>query len=364
MSEYDYLIVGCGLFGMVFAQQQFERGKRVLIIERRGHVGGNCYTEKIEGINVHKYGPHIFHTSDERAWSYINRFANFNNFTNRPKVKYKNRLYSFPINLMTLYQLYGVKTPAEAKKKIQQVIVANDNPENLEQWVLSRVGPDIYEIFIKGYTQKQWQTEPKNLPTDIIKRIPIRLTFDDNYYDDKYQGIPTGGYTKMFEKMLSDTEVRLDTDYFEDKKRWDSTATKVVYTGKIDEYFSYKLGMLEYIGLKFENEIHDGDFQGNAVFNYTEKAIPYTRVIEHKHFEFGTQPKTVITREFPVEYNKYDIPYYPVNTEKNNKLYQRYKELAANVPNLILAGRLATYKYLDMDDVILSALETVDGDYR
>jgi len=356
MSKYDYLAVGCGLFGSVFAQQAAEAGKKVLVIEKRGHIGGNCYTEKIEGINVHKYGPHIFHTSSERAWNYINRFAVFNNFINRPKVRYKNKLYSFPINLMTLYQLYGTKTPAEAKNKIKQMAIPCDRPKNLEQWILSQVGPDIYEIFIRGYTKKQWQKEPRQLPAGIIKRIPIRFVYDDNYYNDKYQGIPIGGYTRMFERMLGKIDVRLNTDYFKDKEYWNNTSEKIVYTGKIDEFFDYRHGALEYIGLRFDTQILDGDYQGNAVINYTDRNIPYTRTIEHKHFEFNNSPKTVITKEFPYRCRQNDIPYYPVNTEKNNKLYQRYKKLAAKVPNLILGGRLATYKYLDMDDVILAAL--------
>jgi UDP-galactopyranose mutase len=356
MSKYDYLVVGCGMFGSVFARQAAGAGRKVLVIEKRDHIGGNCYTKKIEGINVHKYGPHIFHTSNERVWTYINRFANFNNFINRPKVRYKKRLYSFPINLMTLYQLYGVHTPDEARRKLQQVIIPNDNPENLEQWALSQVGPDIYRIFIKGYSEKQWLTSPRQLPASIIKRLPIRLTFDENYYTDKYQGIPVGGYTKIFERMLGKIEVRLNTDYFKDKEHWNSTAAKIVYTGKIDELFDYRHGTLEYIGLRLESQTLDGDYQGNAVINYTQSTVPYTRIIEHKHFEFNSSPKTVITKEFPCRCLKNDIPYYPVNTEKNNKLYQKYKRLAAKAPDLILGGRLATYKYLDMDDVILDAL--------
>lgn len=271
MLKYDYLIVGCGLFGIVFAQKQVERGKRVLVIEKRAHAGGNCYTENIDGINIHKYGPHIFHTSDETVWEYVNRFTCFNHFVNRPKVQYKDKLYSFPINLMTLYQLYGVKTPFEAKKKLTEVAIPKENPENLEDWILSQVGPDIYEIFIKGYTQKQWQKEPKDLPASLIKRLPIRLTFDDNYFNDKYQGIPIGGYTKMFKEMLKGVEVKLTTDYFADRTYWDGLAHSVIYTGKIDEYFDYKFGALEYRGLCFENEFLEGDYQGNAVVNYTEK---------------------------------------------------------------------------------------------
>ena len=275
MSEYDHLIIGCGLFGIVFAQQQIERGKRVLIIEKRDHIGGNCYTENIEGINVHKYGPHIFHTDNAKVWEYINHFADFNTFVNRPKVIYKNNLYSFPINLMTLYQLYGVKTPSQAKSKLKEVAIPNENPDNLEDWILSQVGPDIYKIFIKGYTQKQWQKEPKQLPASLIQRLPIRLTFDDNYFNDKFQGIPIGGYTNMFEKMLEGVEVKLNTEYFVNKSYWDTIADVVIYTGKIDEYFDYKFGHLEYRGLRFENELLQGDYQGNAVINYTEESIPF-----------------------------------------------------------------------------------------
>lgn len=359
--EYDYLIVGCGLFGTVFAQQAAERGRKVLVIEKRPHIGGNCYTENIEGINVHKYGPHIFHTSDERVWKYVNRFADFNHFVNRPKVRYGDKLYSFPINLMTLYQLYGVKTPMQARKKLEEVAIPNDNPEKLEEWILSQVGEEIYEFFFRGYTKKQWRQEAKNLPASIIKRLPIRFSFDDNYYDDRHQGIPIGGYTKMFERMLEGIEVKLNTDYFERTDYWNSFAPRVVYTGKIDEYFNYKFGMLDYICLRFETEVLEGDYQGNAVINYTEEEIPYTRVIEHKHFEFGNQPKTVVTTEFAVEYHRNNVPYYPVNTEENNKLYQRYRKEAEKENNLVLGGRLATYSYLDMDDAILSSLKIVDN---
>lgn len=359
MLKYDYLIVGCGLFGIVFAQKQFERGKRVLIIEKRPHIGGNCFTEVVNDINVHKYGPHIFHTSNLKIWEYVNRFACFNSFVNRPKVRYKDKLYSFPINLMTLYQLYGIKTPLEAKKKLTELAIPEKNPENLEEWILSQVGRDIYEIFIKGYTQKQWQKDPRDLPASLIKRLPIRLTFDDNYFNDKYQGIPIGAYTNMFAKMLEGVEVKLNTDYFTNRSDWDSIASTVVYTGKIDEYFDYKLGTLEYRGLRFENELLEGDYQGNAVINYTEKEIPFTRIIEHKHFEFGDQPQTIITREYPKQYHKSDTPYYPVNNISNNKLYEKYKKLSERKKNLVLGGRLATYRYLDMDDIILSAFELI-----
>lgn len=361
MPKYDYLVVGCGISGVVFAQRIAEQGRKVLVIEKRRHIGGNCYTEDIEGINVHKYGPHIFHTDDEAVWKYVNQFADFNHFVNRPKVRYKDRLYSFPINLMTLYQLYGVKSPVEAREKLREVCIHNGNMRNLEEWALSQVGEDIYKIFIKGYTKKQWRRDPKELPASIIKRIPIRLNYNDNYYDDKYQGIPTGGYTKMFERMLEGIEVRLNTNYFKKKDYWNSIAFVVVYTGRVDEYFDYEFGLLDYRGLRFEDKVFEGDYQGNAVINYTEEKIPYTRVIEHKHFESGTQSKTVVTYEFPTEYHKEAVPYYPVNTDDNNKLYERYKQEAKKEKNLVLAGRLATYSYLDMDDAILSALKIVDN---
>jgi UDP-galactopyranose mutase len=361
MSKYDYLIVGCGLFGMVFAQKQFERGKRVLIIEKRGHIGGNCYTENKKGINIHVYGPHIFHTDNLKVWEYVNRFASFNAFVNRPKVIYKNKLYSFPVNLMTLYQLYGVKTPLEAKKKLAEVVTPNENQDSLEDWVLSQVGPDIYEIFIKGYTQKQWRREPKDLPAEIIQRLPIRLTFNDNYYNDSYQGIPIGGYTAMFEKMLQGIAVELNTDYLSGKRYWDGQTKTVVYTGMLDEYFGYSLGKLEYRHLRFEEKVYRGDFQGNAVINYTEQNIPYTRSIEHKHFEFGTQSDTIVTYEYPAEAIEQSIPAYPVNTPDNESLYRRYKTMADGIANLSLGGRLACYRYLDMDDTILSAMALADS---
>jgi len=361
MLRYDFLVVGCGMSGTVFAQQVAEHGKKVLVIEKRNHIGGNCYTENIEGINVHKYGPHIFHTSSKRVWQYVRRFADFNNFVNRPKVKYKNKLYSFPINLMTLYELWGVHTPSEAREKLNQVVITKKNPKNLEEWILSQVGGEIYQIFFKGYTTKQWGKKPNDLPASIIKRVPIRLNFDDNYFSDKYQGIPIGGYTKMFERMLEGIEVKLGVNYFENRNYWNSVASKVVYTGKIDEFFDYDFGELEYRGLSFRSKVLKGDYQGNAVINYTEEAVPYTRVIEHKHFEFGDQSKTVVTWEFAMECDKDAIPYYPVNTDRDVKLYERYMGKARKERNLILAGRLASYRYLDMDDVILSALTTVEN---
>ncbi len=359
MSKYDYLVVGSGLFGAVFAQQVGKQGKRVLVIEKRSHIGGNCSDEKVEDINVHRYGPHIFRTSNDVVWKYINQFAEFNHFVNRPKVRYKDKLYSFPINLMTLYQLWGTKTPAEARKKLEKVVVPCDAPRNLKELVLSQVGQELYEIFFKGYSTKQWGRTPKELPASIIKRIPVRLNFDDNYYNDKYQGIPIGGYTKMFEKMLDNVEVRLNTDYFEKKGHWDSIARITLYTGKIDEYFDYKFGELDYRSLRFESKVLDGDYQGNAVINYTEESVPFTRITEHKHFEFKNHDKTIVTWEYPEPYGAHKIPYYPINDEKNNRLYEQYRQLAQKQKKTIFGGRLATYSYLDMNDTIQGALYTV-----
>lgn len=356
MKQYDYLVVGCGLYGIVFARQATNANKKVLIIEKRNHIGGNCYTEEYKNINLHKYGPHIFHTDNKIVWDYVNRFSEFNNFINRPKVFYQNKLYSFPINLMTLYQLWAVQTPEQAQKRLKELIVPNSNPKNMEEWAISHVGKQIYEIFIKGYTKKQWGKSPDKLPVNIIKRLPIRLTFDDNYYSHRYQGIPIGGYTRMFQNMLQGIEVRLETDYFEKKSHWDSFANRIVYTGKLDQYFDYKYGELEYRGLKFENKILKGDYQGNAVINYTDENVPYTRVIEHKHFELLQNENTVVTWEYPDLYDRNKIPYYPVNTDSNNKLYNKYEQKAGEEKNLILGGRLAKYKYLDMDQVVLAAL--------
>jgi UDP-galactopyranose mutase len=360
MPKYDYLIVGCGLFGTVFAQRLSNRGKKVLIIEKREHIGGNCYTENKKGINVHVYGPHIFHTDNVKVWEYINRFASFNTFVNRPKVLYKGRLYSFPVNLMTLYQLWGVMTPQQAKERLQKEKVPCENPANLEQWILSQVGREIYEIFIRGYTTKQWGKTPDQLPAEIIQRLPIRLTFDDNYYNDPYQGIPLGGYTAIFEKMLQGITVELNTDYLSDRQYWNRQANTVVYTGMLDEYFGYSLGRLEYRHLRFEEKTYRGDFQGNAVINYTEQEIPYTRSIEHKHFEFNMRPDTIVTYEYPTEAAEQSVPAYPVNTPANNSLSQHYKAMAEKTPNLLLGGRFASYRYLDMDDTILSAMILAD----
>lgn len=356
---YDYIIVGTGIFGSVFAYEANKIGKKVLVLEKRNHIGGNCYTEKIENINVHKYGPHIFHTNDKRIWEYINQFADFNNFVNRPKVNFKGILYSFPINLFTLYQLWGTKTPEEAKKKLEQVKIVNNNPQNLEEWILSQVGEEIYEKFIKGYTTKQWGREPKYLPSSIIKRLPIRLTFDDNYFNDKYQGIPNGGYTQIFEKMLNGIEVITEVDFLKNKSYFENKTKKIIFSGKIDELYDYTYGQLEYRSLKFETQVLDGDFQGNAVVNYTEQNVAYTRICEHKHFEFGTQEKTIITKEYPDSYDSTKVPYYPIGDSKNLELYDKYKLLTEKENRYILGGRLAEYKYYDMHQIIGSALTKV-----
>ena len=361
---YDYIIIGSGIFGSVFAYEANKLGKKVLVLEKRNHIGGNCYTEKIENINVHKYGPHIFHTNDKRIWEYINQFADFNNFVNRPKVNYKNNIYSFPINLFTLYQLWGAKTPEEAKQKLEKVKILNNNPQNLEEWILSQVGEEIYEKFIKGYTTKQWGREPKYLPSSIIKRLPIRLTFDDNYFNDKYQGIPIGGYTQIFEKMLNGIEVVTDVDFLKDKSYFENKAKKIVFTGKIDELYDYTYGQLEYRSLKFETKVLNGDFQGNAVVNYTEQDIPYTRICEHKHFEFGDQEKTIITKEYPDIYDNTKVPYYPIGDSKNLELYGNYKLLTEKENRYILGGRLSEYKYYDMHQIIGSALTKTKKEFN
>jgi UDP-galactopyranose mutase len=356
-KEYDYLIVGSGLFGSVFAREATDKGKKCLVIEERDHIGGNCYTEEKDGINIHKYGPHIFHTDDKRIWDYTNRFIEFNNYRHSPRVKYKNQIYSFPINLLTLYQIWGVTTPQEAIDKIKSCAVHIKNPKNLEEWVLSQVGEEIYNIFIKGYTTKQWGRDPKDLPVSIIKRIPIRLTFDDNYFFDKYQGIPIGGYTRMVQNILTGIEVRMGEDYFSNKSYWDSISDKIVFTGKIDRFFDYKFGDLEYRSLDFQTEKHDiPDYQGCSIVNYAESEISHTRITEHKHFENSKSDATWITKEFPKEYSRGDVPYYPINDEKNSKIYSLYKKEAEGLENFIFGGRLSEYKYYDMHQVIASAL--------
>lgn len=357
--QYDYLIVGAGLFGSVFAQQAIESGKRCLIIDKRSHTAGNAYTKNISGINVHMYGPHIFHTSDDKIWEYVNRFAKFNTYVNRPKVNYKNNLYSFPINLFTLYQIFGVKTPEEARNRLESVKIHNDSPKNLKEWILSQVGEEIYYKFIHGYTKKQWGKDPEDLPSSIIKRLPIRLTFDDNYFNDKYQGIPIGGYTRMIEAMQEGADICLETDFFKNVEYYESIAERIIFTGAIDEFFNYSEGYLEYRSLRFETEILDiEDYQGNAIINYTEENVPFTRICEHKHFESPKTKSTIITREFPEQWKPGDDRYYPINNEENNNRYNKYKKMAdAKSGKYLFGGRLAEYKYYDMHQVIGSALK-------
>jgi len=352
MLKYDYLIIGSGLFGSTIAERLSGSGKKCLVIDKRNHIGGNCYTENIDGINVHKYGPHVFHTYDKSIWKHINRFANFNNFILRVKVNYKNKIYSFPINLFTINQIFGFMSPAEARKIVNE----NAQGNNLEEYAINKVGKELYEIFIKGYTQKQWDINPKFLPAEIIKRINIRTTYDDNYFDSKeFQGIPIGGYTKIFSKMLNGADVKLNTDYFDNRKYFNSLAKKIIYTGKIDEFYDYKYGELEYRSLRFEEErINIPDFQGCSFVNYTDDNIPYTRIIEHKHFEFGDQDFTIISKEYPAEYNKDNNPYYPINNKENNDKYNRYKILSEKDDNVYFGGRLAEYKYYNMDQTIKS----------
>ena len=360
MSHYDYLIVGAGLYGAVCAREAVKAGKKVLVIDKRPHIAGNVHTEEIEGINVHVYGAHIFHTNDRTVWDYVNQFAEFNRFTNSPVANYKGELYSLPFNMYTFNKMWGVVTPAEAEARIeeQKREAGITEPKNLEEQAISLVGTDIYEKLVKGYTEKQWGRDCKDLPAFIIKRLPVRLTFDNNYFNALYQGIPMGGYTKMVENMLSGIEVRLNVDYFEHKDELDALADKVIYTGPIDAYFGYKLGNLEYRSVRFETEVLDiPNFQGNAAVNYTDRETPWTRIIEHKWFEFGTQPKTVISREYSSEWKPGDEPYYPVNDERNGALYQEYKKLADAEEKVIFGGRLGEYKYYDMDAVIASALK-------
>ena len=365
--KYDYLVVGAGLFGAVFAQQCKAAGKSVLVIDKRPNIAGNVYTQQIEGINVHVYGAHIFHTNNKQVWDYVNQFAEFNRFTNAPVANYKGELYSLPFNMYTFNKMWGVVTPQEAADKIQEQRAAAGitEPKNLEEQAISLVGTDIYEKLVKGYTEKQWGRDCKDLPAFIIKRLPVRLTFDNNYFNALYQGIPMGGYTKMVEAMLEGIEVRLNMDYLANKAELDALAEKVVYTGPIDAYFDYKLGTLEYRSVRFETEVLDiPNFQGNAAVNYTDRETPWTRIIEHKWFEFGTQPKTVISREYSSEWQKGDEPYYPVNDERNGVLYQQYKTLADQEKNIIFGGRLGEYKYYDMDAVIASALALSQAELR
>lgn len=356
---YDYLIVGSGLFGSVFARQMTDKGAKCLVIDKRDHIGGNCFTRDVGGIHVHEYGPHIFHTSSDRVWEYMNRWTKFNHFVYRPKVRYSGSIYSFPINLFTLYQLWGVSNPDEAKEKLNQVKIPIANPSNLEEWVLSQVGEEIYSKFIYGYTKKQWNRDPKNLPSSIIKRLPIRLTYDDNYFDDRYQGIPIGGYTAIFEKLLDGIPVENGVDFLKDRDSLEGKAKRVVYTGPIDEFFGCDEGVLEWRSLRFEHETLVGDFQGNAVFNYTEETVPYTRICEHKHFEFGKQDHTIVTKEYPQDWTPEKEKFYPVNDERNNELYRMYRDRVDDA-RYIFGGRLADYKYYDMHQVVGSALVRSD----
>lgn len=360
----DFLIIGSGLFGTTMAYLLRQKGYKCLVIDKRSHIGGNVYTESVNGINVHKYGAHIFHTSNKRVWDFVNSFVEFNRYTNSPVANYRGKLYNLPFNMNTFYQMWGVTTPEQAATMIdRQRKEANiSHPCNLEEQAISLVGKDIYYTLIKDYTEKQWGRKAMELPAFIIKRLPVRFTFDNNYFNDKYQGIPEGGYTRMIERMLEGVEVRLNTDYFEDKAYFDSMADRIIYTGEIDRFFDYRFGHLEYRTVSFETELLEGisNYQGNAVVNYTDADTPYTRIIEHKHFEFGQQPDTVISREYSKEWRPGDEPYYPVNDKQNSDLYARYKELANGQEKVIFGGRLAEYKYYDMHQVIASALELVE----
>lgn len=359
MSRYDYLIVGSGLFGSIFAYEANKRGKKCLVIDKRNHIGGNIYTKEVEGINVHEYGAHIFHTSNKEVWDYINQFAEFNRYTNSPVANYKGEIYNLPFNMNTFNKLWGVVTPEQAKEKIEEEKRSSNikEPKNLEEQAINLIGKTIYEKLVKGYTEKQWGKKATELPSFIIKRLPVRFIYDNNYFNDTYQGIPIGGYTKIIEKMLDGIEVKLNYDFFEHRDELENISEKIVFTGMIDKYYDYKFGELEYRSLRFETEVLDvSNYQGNAVINYTDYETPFTRIIEHKHFEFGTQEKTVITREYPDNWTSEKEPYYPINNEKNNALYEKYKELSEKEPNVIFGGRLGQYKYYDMHKVIEEAL--------
>ena len=358
-KQYDYLIIGSGLYGALYAHQAKKAGKKCLVIDKRPHLGGNIYCEEVEGIQVHKYGAHIFHTSNKEVWEFVNSITEFNRYTNSPMANYKGKLYNLPFNMNTFYTLWGVKTPQEAMEKIEQQRQESGivEPKNLEEQAISLVGKDIYEILIKGYTEKQWGRKCTDLPAFIIKRLPVRFTFDNNYFNDTYQGIPIGGYNQLIDGLLDGIEVQVDTDYFENRAYFDSLAEQLVFTGKIDEYYNYQFGQLEYRTVEFEEEVIDcSNYQGNAVVNYTDREIPYTRIIEHKHFEFGTQSKTVISKEYSSEWKEGSVPYYPVNNDKNEELYQQYKQLADKEKSVIFGGRLAEYKYYDMHQIVEKVL--------
>lgn len=367
MKKYDYLIVGAGLFGSVFAHQATKAGKSCLVIDKRPHIGGNIYTEQIENINVHKYGAHIFHTSDKEVWDYMNQFCTFNNYINCPIAKYKNELYNLPFNMNTFSKMWNISTPSEAKSIIenQKSSLNITEPKNLEEQALSLVGTDVYEKLIKDYTQKQWGRPCNQLPAFIIKRLPLRFTYDNNYFNDIYQGIPIGGYTAIIEKLLEHSDVMTNTDYFDFIKDNKDIANKIIYTGEIDKFYNYEFGPLEWRAVRFENEILDIDnYQGNAVVNYTSLDVPYTRIIEHKHFEKSNSPKTIISREYSSEWKVGDDPYYPINNEKNDAIYQQYLERSKLDTNVIFGGRLGTYKYYDMDKVIRAALDTASKELK
>ena len=363
MKRYDYLIVGAGLYGAVFARELTQRGKSCLVIDRRNHIAGNIYTEKMAGINVHKYGAHIFHTSDREVWEYVNQFAEFNNYVNSPLAVYRDELYNLPFNMNTFSKMWGIRTPKEARQMIERQVaeLGITEPQNLEEQALSLVGTDVYTKLIKGYTEKQWGRDCRELPAFIIRRLPCRFTYDNNYFNDRWQGIPIGGYTQMVEKMLEGADVLLQTDYFDLIREQSEIAHTVVYTGCIDEFFGYRLGALKYRSVRFETEeLPEENYQGNAVVNYTDREVPYTRVIEHKHFEFGKQPTTVISREYSAEWKPGLEPYYPVNDAENNALYAQYQQLAAQQENVIFGGRLGQYRYYDMDKVIRAAMDELE----
>jgi len=356
---FDYLIVGCGMFGAVFARIVAENGCRVLLIDKRGHIGGNCFTERLEGINVHRYGPHVFHTNSEGVWRFVNRFVEFNHFRLRTPVNFGGRLFSFPINLMTMQQVWNVTSSEEAERKLAAVRIPCDNPGNLEEWALSQVGRELYEKFIRGYTTKQWGRDPRALPAAIIRRLPIRRTCNDRYFDDRFEGVPIGGYTRLFENMLDHGNIRFETgvDFFQERTWARQQAARLVFTGKIDEFFDYRFGQLEYRSLRFEHQLRDGDFQGSAIVNYSAAEVPYTRITEHKHFDMLDSARTVITYEFPDRYDETKIPYYPIRDKRNQAVYERYRNLAQET-QVIFGGRLGAYMYYDMHQVVAQAMST------